>query len=403
MMSNLEALKHKIVTYQEISDFHPGAPYQGIRAITFDGVPIENRKTKVFAYLGYPAQLTEKVPAIVLVHGGGGVPFLEWVKLWTDRGYAAIALSLTGDFPKFAHTGDYPEHTGKHREAWEFGLYGSFLEDGYTNAPQNDAMKNSEKAYEHQWMYHAVSQTILAGNILRNDCHIDDERIGITGISWGGVITSITIGYDERFKFAIPIYGSGYQRESMGFVGEYFRAGNNPNLWLAEERFHNFSSPILWLCWNADTAFSLNANSMSYRDTVKNHADTRLSAVHEMRHAHFCGWAREESYVFADSVCKGGKRLPAIDPTGAITNPDAVSIAGVKLYYIKKPMTYVPDEKNVHMEEEWSICDCPEGELTVPGDAAEYYLELTCQIDGKEYVTSSELIQTSNKSSIISL
>ena len=32
----------------------------------------------------------EKVPGMVLVHGGGGTAFASWVKRWNDRGYAAM-------------------------------------------------------------------------------------------------------------------------------------------------------------------------------------------------------------------------------------------------------------------------------------------------------------------------
>ena len=32
----------------------------------------------------------------VLVHGGGGTAFDAWVRLWNDRGYAAIAMDLAG-------------------------------------------------------------------------------------------------------------------------------------------------------------------------------------------------------------------------------------------------------------------------------------------------------------------
>ena len=50
-------------------------------------------------------------------------------------------------------------------------------------------------------MYNAVSQAILAHNILRADEKVDSSRIGITGISWGGVITSLAIGYDTPLCF----------------------------------------------------------------------------------------------------------------------------------------------------------------------------------------------------------
>ena len=85
-----------------------------------------------------------------------------------------------------------------------------FAQDGYVVAPNNSEMGDYDIPVVDQWMYHAVSAAILAHNILRNDIRVDATKIGICGISWGSVITSITIGYDSRFAFAVPIYGSGY-------------------------------------------------------------------------------------------------------------------------------------------------------------------------------------------------
>lgn len=41
----------------------------------------------------------EKVPGMVLVHGGGGTAFEDWVQLWVQRGYAAIAMDTCGQVP----------------------------------------------------------------------------------------------------------------------------------------------------------------------------------------------------------------------------------------------------------------------------------------------------------------
>ena len=49
---------------------------------------------------------------------------------------------------------------------------------------------------------------ILAGNLLRAQPFVDESRVGVTGISWGGVSASILIGFEQRFAFAVPVYGS---------------------------------------------------------------------------------------------------------------------------------------------------------------------------------------------------
>ena len=39
---------------------------------------------------------------------------------------------------------------------------------------------------------------------------MDRRRIGITGISWGGYLTCIVAGLDDRLKVAVPVYGCGF-------------------------------------------------------------------------------------------------------------------------------------------------------------------------------------------------
>src|SRR4051812_14567999 len=61
----------------------------GLESVLYESVPYKGKVTRVAAYIGIPAHAAgEKVPAMVLVHGGGGTAFPEWVKLWNARGYA---------------------------------------------------------------------------------------------------------------------------------------------------------------------------------------------------------------------------------------------------------------------------------------------------------------------------
>lgn len=76
-----------------------------IRSLIFESVSYKGQAKSVFAYYATPAMLQgnssqeKKLPGIILVHGGGGTAFREWVVMWAKRGYAALALDTRGNGP----------------------------------------------------------------------------------------------------------------------------------------------------------------------------------------------------------------------------------------------------------------------------------------------------------------
>ena len=70
----------------------------------------------MFAYYATPGTLAgdtsrdSNLPAVVLVHGGGGTAFREWAELWAKRGYAAIAMDLAGHRPVEGKNPHSPEN-----------------------------------------------------------------------------------------------------------------------------------------------------------------------------------------------------------------------------------------------------------------------------------------------------
>ncbi|MFZ2654940.1 MAG: acetylxylan esterase, partial [Victivallales bacterium] len=76
-----------------------GFEYPGVKALFYEGMPYNGRRTRVFAWYGVPDNAKGKVPAMVLVHGGGGTAFADWIRLWNSRGYAAIAMDTCGGVP----------------------------------------------------------------------------------------------------------------------------------------------------------------------------------------------------------------------------------------------------------------------------------------------------------------
>src|SRR6516162_6709199 len=82
-----------------------GFEAEGLKAVTYEGPSWKGKPTRVFAWLGLPKAGDGRAPAMVLVHGGGGTAFADWARLWTGRGYAAIAMDLCGCVPRKGKSG----------------------------------------------------------------------------------------------------------------------------------------------------------------------------------------------------------------------------------------------------------------------------------------------------------
>ena len=178
----------------------------GVRALYFESVPFRGKPTRVFAYYGAPAG--KKLPAMVLVHGGGGTAFAEWVRIWNRRGYAALAMDTCGYEPEKANDANR-WNPPKKRQAFG-GPEGWDASFNTTGDPVAD-----------QWTYHAVAAVILAHSLIRSFPEVDPKRVGVTGISWGGYLTCIVSGVDSRFRCAVPVYGCGFLGEDSAWVKDF--------------------------------------------------------------------------------------------------------------------------------------------------------------------------------------
>lgn len=270
-----------------------------ITPLFFAGPPYEGQPTQVFAWLGVPRlEPGQKVPGMVLVHGGGGTAFASWVKLWVDRGYAAIAMDTCGAVPKGVY--------GK----WERGPQGG--PPGWGGWGQLDAPR------EDQWTFHAVASALLAHSLLRAQPQVDADRIGVTGISWGGYLTSIIAGVDPRYKFACPVYGCGFTLDH-NFAGSVMAQGKergerwmrwwDPSAYLGQAKL-----PMLWVTGTNDFAYTFPALQKSYLLPT---GPRTLAIRIRMPHGHGpAGEGPEEIHVFADSVLQGGAPLPRFTGQG---------------------------------------------------------------------------------------
>jgi cephalosporin-C deacetylase-like acetyl esterase len=277
----------------------PGFEAPGVQSLFFEGPAWEGKPTRVFAWMGMPKHKpAEKVPGIVLVHGGGATAYANWVRLWNSRGYAAIAMDTCGSVPGETRGLDMqlPRHEMGGPPGW----------GGFTDI---------DLPIQDQWPYHAVATVLLAHSLLRVQPAVDANRIGMTGMSWGGYLACIAAGIDPRFKFAVPVYGCGFLGDDSIWLPQFRRMGDDAKKWLGlwdpSQYVGRAQMPFLWVDGTNDFAYPMSSLQKTYRLLP---AQQRTLSIHvRMAHGHGGpGENPEEIRVFADSIVCGGRSLTHI-------------------------------------------------------------------------------------------
>jgi dienelactone hydrolase len=363
--------------YEAAEGFKTDDP--NVRAILYETKPFAGKPTKTFAYLGLPANRApgQRVPAMVLIHGGGGTAFDRWVKVWTARGYAAIAMDLCGALPvRVEEKKEWKRNPVGGPPGWD----ASFTQ---LDAPIAD-----------QWQYHALCDILLAHSLIRSLPEVDADRVGVTGISWGGYLTCLTVGVDPRFKFAVPVYGCGFIDECVWQPTLAKMPPEKAKLWLdlwdPRRYLKDVATPMLWVTGTNDFAYPLPALQKSYRLPK---GPRTLCVTLKMPHGH--GPAGENPEViraYADIFFNGGAPLPVITSQGTDRKTNEVyATFTAKTAVTKAELLYTADtgpwQKRV-----WKVAPAKVGDdykvtATLPDRSTAYYLNL---IDERGLVVSTE-------------
>jgi len=260
-----------------------------LSSLFYANEPYRGRPTRVFAYYARPEQGKGPFPAMVLVHGGGGKAFPQWAGMWADRGYAALAMDLGGVGPDGKRTDD-------------------------AGPAQGDVTRFQPDELKDVWSYHAVAAVVRGVSLLAAMPEVDSDRIGITGISWGGYLTCIVAGLDDRLKVAVPVYGCGFIHENSAWIPIFRKMPDakrrawiynyEPSRYLAQCRM-----PVLFVNGTNDFAYPLDSYQKSYR-LVGNRT---LCVTVKMPHGHQPGWKPREIGIFVDQHLRGGKSLQRVE------------------------------------------------------------------------------------------
>jgi len=326
------------------------AKREGLKALLYAGLTYRGEPTEVFAYYGTPKgeQPEDRWPAVVCIHGGGGTAFDAWVTKWNEHGYAAISMDLEGHYPIAREGVTARQKAGRTRKRRRRPRM-SVERPGPSRA---GVFHDFAKPIEEQWYYHAVAQVILAHSLIRSFPEVDASRTGVTGISWGGTLTSTTMGIDDRFSFAAPVYGCGFLPGSDGHQGRAQRSSKQREFvakhYDGSAYFQHVKIPVFWVNGTNDHHFSMPATQKSSRAVQ---GPSTLRFQHGMRHGHFPGWAPREIYAFADSVVKNSVALPQLgEPQIAA---DTASCAYTSVKGIKKAELFCTADTCIWPDRKW--------------------------------------------------
>ena len=206
--------------------------------------------------------------------------------------------------------------------------------------------------------------------------------------SWGGTLTSTIMGVDNRFKFAIPVYGCGYLPDSDSRQGMAIKPGKHTEIvntyFDGSAYFQNVRIPTFWLNGTNDGAFAMPSNQRS----AKRCEDLRLSI--RIENAPSSGW-EPRRFTPSRIALSAGPPLTRFDVPGlegdrawVAFNSGAKVIEG-KVYYTK--------DQGIWNERNWEEAPAKLGEsemsTTLPEGVTVFYFAAT---DERGLMVSSEYL-----------
>jgi len=253
-----------------------------VHGLIYKGANYNGSKSDVFAYYCTPGilkgdpTLDTNLPAIVCVHGGGGKAYQQWVKMWAEKGFAAISMDLRGYGPDSTR------------------LPNGFVEENFKTpyfVCHDDLTKD--------WFYQAVASVVTAHSLLLSFKEVDPQRTAITGVSWGGIITTLVAGLDNRFKVACPVYGCGFLFQSGSMAPQIKRQpAFAQERWIKQYDPSNYLQsiqiPMLFVNGTNDNHFLLD----QYTETVNRVKNAEMSLRVGLKHGHGPAWQVPEVQNF---------------------------------------------------------------------------------------------------------
>ena len=388
---NLDELK-KAPAMKWVSQAEP------VHSLLYSGEAYVDKPTEVFAFYASPITLGKAkqgstFPAVVLIHGGGGTAFVEWVHLWAKRGYAAIAMDLSGSRPPHPQ---FDPQTGELKDYPRNGEPRTRLVNGGPNHGRDEKFDSIGGTTSDDWPFHAAASVIRAHSLLRSFPEVQAENTAVTGISWGGYTTCLVASLDDRFKAAVPVYGCGFLHEGESVQKPAIDAlGERRADWIREydpgSLLPRCRVPILFVNGTNDIHYVLDSYMKSY-NVVPGEKQMRIQV--KMSHGHQPGWAPEEIGLFIDSKCRGG--VPLAVPGKPVVDGEKVKASYTSAVPVKEAKLHYTTDSGLRSSRNWTSVDATvdKGEVTAPKppkEANTWFMTLTDE-RGAMVSTTVELV-----------
>jgi dienelactone hydrolase len=375
---NLTALKSQVPAMNWVRRDQP------VHSLTYAGEAFQGRATEVFAFYASPATLGEakagtKFPGVVLIHGGGGTAFADWVWLWAKRGYAAIAMDLSGSRPPDP---TFDPKTGAPVGHQSDSKRRTRLPNGGPNHGHPEKFDSIGGDTSDDWPFHAAASVMRAHSLLRSFPEVDAEHTAVTGISWGGYTTCLVASLDDRFKAAVPVYGCGFLHEGESVQKPSIdKLGDRKAAWVKEydpgSLLPRCRVPILFVNGTNDVHYVLDSYMKSF-NVVPGEKQMRIQV--NMPHGHPPGWAPQEIGLFIDSKCRGGQALPV--PGMPRIESGKVTLTFQSVVPVKKAQLHYTADSGLRSKRTWKSIEAVIGAGVVttpkpPAEANTWFLSLT--------------------------
>lgn len=290
-----DANKNKSISWQLPQDINPKVlstrHHKGItiQEINYFSSIYKGKQIKIFGYFCYPEKLKSSgMPGILLVHGGAGYADLQRAMNWANKGYAALSIDLPGKGKGRLIS----RSTGPNMNVPElFCVY----PDLYNN-----------------YLYHAVTAARCGITFLK--LHKFVNKTGIVGYSWGGVVTLIVNGIDNRIDAAVPVFGSGYLNEGstwqtwFDFLLSKDSLASYINNFDARQFLKSQNAPIMYTTGTNDNCFTLPIFVKSYLGITQ---ECTLALIPNMRHK-VSDEMRDNIYNWVSAKLKSKREFPKI-------------------------------------------------------------------------------------------